>query len=328
MAPKPFSLHRSSLAVLATLAVATAATLAAFPQRAGADPFAIIASVKGRVEVAGKSGGPQHATFGRPLERGDQVIVAPGSSATIYLSDGNVIELGEKSTMTIGGKAGSKTASSPELPGGVYSQVSKFVTSGSRATGLVAMSQMRGGEETSPIIEEPRKTDVMTDRPSFRWRSLPGATHYRVTVSGDQGDLWTREIGATALEYPADAPALKRDGDYLWKVEAFGDQGPIRDETSVFHVIGSEATTAVQGDLKKIAESAGSSTAAGHFLAGSYLSGLGLYGEALRQFTALSKLSPDSPAPHEALGNVYRTVGLMDLAAAEFQRALELTRTL
>jgi Flp pilus assembly protein TadD len=48
----------------------------------------------------------------------------------------------------------------------------------------------------------------------------------------------------------------------------------------------------------------------------------------LRQFTELSRLSPDSPAPHEALGNVYRTVGLMDLAAAEFQKALELTRTL
>jgi Flp pilus assembly protein TadD len=96
----------------------------------------------------------------------------------------------------------------------------------------------------------------------------------------------------------------------------------------VFHVIGSDAATAVQGDLKRIADSAGASTPAGHFLAGSYLSGLGLYGEALRQFTELSRLSPDSPAPHEALGNVYRTVGLMDLAAAEFQRALELTRTL
>ena len=297
-------------------------------QLAAADPFAIIASVKGRVDVAGKTTSPQHATFGRPLERGDQVIVAPGSSATVYLSDGNVIELGEKSTVTIGGKAASKTAAGIELPGAVYSQVSKFVTSGSRATGLVAMSTMRGGEETSPIIEEPRKTDVMTDRPAFRWRTVPGATHYRVTLSGDQGDLWTRELAATSLEYPSDAPALARDGDYLWKIEAFGEQGPIRDESSVFHVISSEAAAAVEGDLKHIAESAGATTQAGYFLAGSYLSGLGLYGEALRQFTELSRLSPDSPAPHEALGNVYRTVGLMDLAAAEFQRALELTRTL
>jgi hypothetical protein len=312
----------------ASIAFLAGAALLMLPNRAAADPYAILASVKGRVEVASKSAAPQHATFGRALERGDQVIVPPGGSATIYLSDGNVIELGEKSTLTIGGKAVSKTPAGAELPGGVYSQVSKFVTSGSRATGLVAMSTMRGGEESSPIIEEPRKTDVMTDRPAFRWRAVQGATRYRVTLSGDAGDLWTREVPATSLEYPADAAALARDGDYLWKIEALGDQGPIRDESSVFHVIGSDAATAVQGDLKRIADSAGASTPAGHFLAGSYLSGLGLYGEALRQFTELSRLSPDSPAPHEALGNVYRTVGLMDLAAAEFQRALELTRTL
>lgn len=309
-------------------AVLAAAALLALPHPAAADPFAILASVKGHVDVSGKSAGAQHATFGRPLERGDQVIVGPGSSATIYLSDGNVIEVGEKSTITIGGKAVSKTAAGAELPGGVYSQVSKFVTSGSRATGLVAMSTMRGGEESSPIIEEPRKTDVMTDRPAFRWRAVQGATHYRVTVSGEAGDLWTREPSGTSLDYPANAAALARDGDFIWKVQAFGEQGPLRDESSVFHVIGTDAATVVQGDLHRIADSAGASTPAGHFLAGSYLSGLGLYGEALRHFLELSRLSPDSPAPHEALGNVYRTVGLMDLAAAEFQRALELTRTL
>jgi hypothetical protein len=326
MARERFPFHISGRWLFAPIALAV--VLAASPLPSAADPFAILASVKGRVDVAGKGAAPQRATFGRPLERGDQVIVAPGASATVYLSDGNVIELGEKSTITIGGKAGSKTASSPELPGGVYSQVSKFVTSGSRATGLVAMSTMRGGEENSPIIEEPRKTDVMTDRPAFRWRAVTGATRYRISVSGDDGALWSREVAATSLGYPADLAALKRDGDYLWKIETFGEKGPLRDESSVFHVIGGDAATAVQGDLKRISDSAGSATAAGYFLAGSYLSGLGLYGEALRQFTELSRLSPDSPAPHEALGNVYRTVGLMDLAAAEFQRALELTRTL
>ena len=328
MAPNRRWIDCTNCMCFAAIAVLGGAALLASPNPAAADPFAIIASVKGRVDVSGKSAGPQHATFGRPLERGDQVIVAPGSSATVYLSDGNVIEVGEKSTITIGGKAASKTAAGAELPGGVYSQVSKFVTSGSRATGLVAMSTMRGGEESSPIIEEPRKTDVMKDRPAFRWRTVAGATHYRVTLSGEGGDLWTREISGTSLDYPSDAAALARDGDYIWKVESFGDQGPLRDESSVFHVIGSDAATAVQGDLRRIADSAGASSPAGHFLAGSYLSGLGLYSEALGQFLELSRLSPDSPAPHEALGNVYRTVGLMDLAAAEFQRALELTRTL
>jgi hypothetical protein len=307
--------------VLVAFASALAATGAA------ADPYAILASVKGHVDVAGKNGSPQHATFGRPLERGDRVIVAPGGAATVYLSDGNVIELAEKSTVTIGGTVTTKSASGATAPGAVYSQVSKFVTAGSRATGLVAMSTMRGGEDASPLIEEPRKSDVTSDRPAFRWRAVAGASRYRVTVSGDAGDLWTREVTATTLDFPADAAALKRDGDYLWKVEALGDQGALRDESSVFHVIAADAASSIDADLKHIAESAGANTAATRYLAGSYLSGRGLYGDAVREFNELSRLSPESPAPHEALGNVYRAVGLMDLAATEYQKALELTRT-
>src|SRR6266436_126447 len=131
---------------------------------AWADPYAILASVKGKVEVASKGGAPQRATFGRPLERGDKVLVAPGGAATVYLSDGNVIELAERSAVTIGATVTSKGAGGAEIPGAVYSQVSKFVTGGSRATGLVAMSSMRGGEEAVPFLDEPRKSDVMTDR--------------------------------------------------------------------------------------------------------------------------------------------------------------------
>ncbi len=321
--PATFTLRRF---ILAALFLGAAVALAVQATPAAADPYAILASVKGRVDVTSKGGTPQRATFGRALERGDKVTVAPGGAASVYLSDGNVIELAEKSAVTIGGTVTSKSAGGAELPGAVYSQVSKFVTSGSRATGLVAMSAMRGGEEATPLLDEPRKSDVISDRPSFRWRAAAGASRYRVTVSGDQGDLWSREVSGLSLDYPADAAPLARDGDFLWKVEALGDQGHVREESSVFHVLAADAATAVESDLKHISESAGATSAAGHFLSGSYLSGRGLYTDALRHFNELSRISPDSPAPHEALGNVYRAVGLMDLAAGEFQKALALTR--
>ena len=311
-----------------TGAVVALALCALTARAAWADPYAILASVKGKVEVTSKGGTPQRATFGRPLERGDKVVVAPGGTATVYLSDGNVIELAERSAVTIGGTVTSKSASGAELPGTVYSQVSKFVTGGSRTTGLVAMSSMRGGgEDALPILDEPRKSQVMTDRPTFRWHPAGDATRYRVTVSGDQGDLWTREVEGLTLAYPPDAPALARDGDYLWKVVAFGDKGKLREESSVFHVLTADAAATVTHDLDKIQASTGAGSPANHFLAGSYLSGRGLYADARVHFSELSRISPESPAPHEALGNVYKAVGLMDLATAEFQKALELTRT-
>jgi Tfp pilus assembly protein PilF len=58
----------------------------------------------------------------------------------------------------------------------------------------------------------------------------------------------------------------------------------------------------------------------------SFRAGQGLYGDAVQHFESLCALDPESPGPHEALANVYRAVGLADLAAEEFQKALELTR--
>jgi hypothetical protein len=307
------------------------AALLAIPRLAQADPFALLAGVSGKVEVVSSRGGAGvRATFGRPLERGDRVVVGDAGSATIYFSDGNVIELGAKSSATIGGRVTSSARVGPGagLPGSVYAQVSKFVTGGSRQNGLVALSAMRGdGGDKVALIVAPRRTDVLTDRPAFAWRAAEGATRYRVSVAGDQGEVWSREVTGLALAYPADTPALGRDADFLWKLEAFSDRGRLGSEEAAFHVMSEAMSGTVRADVERIGGSTGGADRpASHFLAGSYLFGRGLYQDAADHFTALCKQSPDSPAPHEALGNVYRAIGLMDLAAAEFQRALELTR--
>ena len=297
---------------------------------ASAEPLAIVAAIKGRVEVASAKGGPPaRAAFGRALERGDRVVVSSGGAVSIFFNDGNVIELAEKSTITIGGRVTGKSraGATPGIPGGVYASVSKFVSGGSRETGLVALSALRGGADSAPLLIEPRRTGLLDLRPSFRWRAVEGATRYLVAVSGEQGELWNREIGGTTLDYPSDAPPLTAGGDFFWQVRAFGDRGELRREESYVRVLATEDAAAVRVALARIGDSAGGANApATRFLSGSYLSGRGLYGEAAAQFEALSLLSPDAPAPHEALGNIYRAVGLMDLAAAEYQQALTLSR--
>jgi len=297
---------------------------------AAAEPLAVVAAVKGRVEVtAAKGGAPVRASFGRSLERGDRVAVPAGGSASIFFNDGNVIELAEKSTITIGGRAApkSKGAVGPGLPGDVYASVTRFVAGGSRETGLVALSSLRAGPDAAALLLEPRRTELLAASPAFRWRSVEGAARYRVAVSGDAGELWNREVEGSALDYPADAPALAPGGDYLWEVRAFSDRGELRREESSFHLLAAEEAAGVRASLTRISEVAGGAEGpAARFLSGSYLFGRGLYRDAARQFEALSLLVPGSPAPHEALGNVYRAVGLMDLAAAEYQQALSLSR--
>jgi hypothetical protein len=298
-----------------------------------ADPVAVIASVKGKVEVTSSRGGPaQRAAFGRPLERGDRIAVSPGGAATLFFNDGNVIDLAEKSTLTVGGRVAGKTggATAPGLPGEVYASVTRFVAGGSRETGLVALSELRSApaEQDVPFLIGPRKTALITDRPAFSWRAVPGATRYKITVSSaDRGELWSRDVDGLSLTFPAESAPLAAGDEYLWEVEAFSDLKSLRRESSVFQVLGTTQADAVRANLGRIRDSAGGDeNAAAQFLAGSYLSGLGLFLDATEHFGALCRLTPTSPAPHEALGTVYTKVGLMDLAAAEFQQALALTR--
>jgi hypothetical protein len=292
-----------------------------------AQQVAIIASYTGRVDVTTKRGGPpRRAVYGRTLERGDRVEVSAGGSASVLFNDGNLIELAEKSSLRISGQVGKRTG--PGLPSDVYASVSKFVTGGSLATGLVAIPNLRSVEAGAPFLTAPRRTRLMTDRPTFAWRAVPGATRYRVTVSSvESGELWNREVEGLSLSFPADAAALDRAAEYLWEVEALSDASSLRKEGTVFDVMSDSLARTVSANLARIRETAGGpETPAAQYLAGSYLSGLGLLQDATEQFIAMCGLIPASPAPHEALGAVYKQVGLTDLAAAELQQALDLTR--
>jgi hypothetical protein len=312
---------------------ASLAMLIAFA--AFAEPVAVIAAVKGKVEVTpAKAKSPVRAAFGRALEHGDKVSVASGGSATVFFNDGNVIELAEKSAITIGGRA---AKGSGAIPTDVYARVSSYVTAGSRQTGLVTMASMRGPDESAPLILSPRKTSILADDPFLSWRYVPGAVRYRVRVSTSDGkELWTREMNAptgpttvgtdVSFPYPADVAKLKGDTDVEWEVQALDANGVIRRESTIVRVLSPSAREEVRTNLASIVSGVGGDTAAGHFLAGSYLAGLDIYEDALDQFRLLVDLDPKAPGPHETLGNAYYQVGLVDLAAAEFQQALTLQR--
>lgn len=324
---------RTTLLLLLLAALPPVAGASAASAAPGADPVAVVAAVKGRVEVTPARGGAVPAAFGRALERGDKVSVGRGGSATLLFGDGNVVTLAERASMTIGGHAATPSRAAA-LPGEVFASASQFATAGSRQTGLVTMADMRSDAGAgAPLLLAPRNTSLLDDAPALRWRAVQGATRYRVRLGPAGGaESWTREVPASAhaehaLDFPAEAARLEAGVDYEWEVEALDGKGTLRRESAVVKVLAAGARADVRANLARIAESAGGEEApAARFLAGSYLSGLGLYDESARQFEALAELAPDAPEPHEALGNLYLKVGASDRAAAEFRRALALHR--
>src|SRR5262245_35114152 len=134
-------LVRVSLLALAGILIVSAPPAAGQPP----EPLAIVSAIKGKVEVvAAHSKQSQRASFGQPLQRGDRISVGNGGAATIFFNDGNVVELGGQSSITIGTRV-DKPASA-EIASEVFTQVSSFVTAGSRQSGLVAASSMRGDD--------------------------------------------------------------------------------------------------------------------------------------------------------------------------------------
>ncbi|MCC6348513.1 MAG: hypothetical protein IT347_02850 [Candidatus Eisenbacteria bacterium] len=318
-----------ALSVVLLVGFANAGAVVAAPS----ETVAVLAAVRGHVEVfAGRGASATPATFGQALRRGDRVTVGKGGSATLFFGDGNVVTLGERGSITVGGRA-SEAGAARELPQEVFAQVSQYVTSGSRETGLVSMSEMRSDADTgSPLLVAPRNTAVLEDAPVFEWRSVPGAIRYRVSLAPVGGpETWSREVPAASgpertLAYPPDAAPLADGREYEWEVTALDDRGSLRRESARVRLLAKASRDDVRANLERIASGASADTAAARFLSGSYLCGLELYDAAARQFRELSALVPGSAAPHEALGNLYLKVGASDRAAAEFRQALALHR--
>ena len=93
---------------------------------------------------------------------------------------------------------------------------------------------MRGVSDETPLLISPRRTEVLTGKPEFAWRPVTGAARYKVTISGESGEVWTRTVTTSTLAYPSDAPALAPDTDYLWEVQALADRGTSAGDTA-FH---------------------------------------------------------------------------------------------
>ena len=84
---------------------------------------------------------------------------------------------------------------------------------------------------------------------------------------------------------------------------------------------------AVRGVVNRMHAGAGGTNApAARYLAGVYLCSRGFLADAAEEFSALARLTPESPAPHQALADIYRKVGLPDLAKTAYEEAKALAQ--
>jgi hypothetical protein len=163
-------------------------------------------------------------------------------------------------------------------------------------------SNLRGDDEGPRGVRllYPVRRVVTEDRPLFRWKSLPGASSYRVYVLDGNGKQveQSEELGPDQTEWKA-AVSLHRGQIFSWVVAAIVDGKKIVSPGASAPEMKFAILSAT--DLQELIRLKKSNS---HLALGVFYARAGLLNESEREFESLSKLNRDSELPRRLLQSV------------------------
>jgi hypothetical protein len=150
------------------------------------------------------------------------------------------------------------------------------------------------------VVIEPVGRVVMTDRPTFRWSRLDGATSYVVEVYDSTFNLVATSPELAGQTWAA-TQSLSRGRIYSWQVKAIKDQHEIKSPRppapqAKFRIL----DQAKNSELTKAKQAYASS----HLVLGLLYAEAGLLSEAEREMRALQKANPDSEIASRLLSRI------------------------
>jgi hypothetical protein len=137
---------------------------------------------------------------------------------------------------------------------------------------------------------------VSSNRPTFRWRALAGASQYTVTVTDARLNEVATSEALTVLEWRP--PGKLKGGIYSWQVTAVKDG--LRVTSPVLPAPQAKFRVLEQEKVEKL-EHARQTFRESHLALGLLLTEAGLLDEAEREFGLLLKANPDSPLARRLL---------------------------
>jgi hypothetical protein len=172
----------------------------------------------------------------------------------------------------------------------------------SELTGLENRSRGRGRRGEGFSVIEPVGKVMISDRPTFRWSQMDGATSYIVEIYNEKLERVAISPPITDRSWTV-SESLKRDEIYAWQVKAFKDG---RDFVSPsppapqarFRVL----DQAMAGELSRARRNYASS----HLTLGLLYARAGMIDEAVRELRALQRANPNSEIADRLLRQVLK----------------------
>jgi len=152
-------------------------------------------------------------------------------------------------------------------------------------------SSLMGGDDDGRrfAVIEPAGKVMLTDRPTFKWTRLGGASGYVVEIYNAQFNLVASSPSLTGVSWTA--PQLPRGQVYSWQVKAIREGPELiaprpQAPQAKFRILDKAATAEIARARRDYASS--------HLLLGLLYARSGLLDEAEDEFRALQKANPDS----------------------------------
>ena len=257
------------------------------------------------------------------LRSGDVVRVpSPGGVRLVFLADGHKETLKSGASVRItrsgGDPAEAVRREANPIPDSQLEGLRSMATS-SRS----GVSRLRGIEAPPPLPASPIDASiVLSDRPSFAWRSARDVGAYEIRVFRGETDrqetlLWSLNVAKANADYPEGRRALERGESYTWVVST-----PRKDVVARgrFAVATEEEARAFES-IQKMSRSPDSSD---RLLAAMILEAGQVYDESHRLFDSLVKELPSEPWVLLASARHLSRLGRTDEALKREKEALAL----
>jgi hypothetical protein len=291
-----------------------------WPTVAGAaDPVAVLTEIRpGKGEVRVKRADDADWTAPRALQAlrpGDQVRVTGEGRATLAFTGGSSQAVtAANSPFAVQAPRGETGADRAK---GLMAGVTQFLLGQPKAPTYQSLSVRAGAPP--PRILAPRDTRLLPGPVTFEWTGPP-RTDYIVRLTGPQGLLWEQGgVPRRPLPYPSVAPPLAPGTRYSWTLDVSG-QTAQRADFEVVPEPDAARIRAALADLTPVALGGENGSPLALVRAGLFFQE-GLYADARRELMTAIAQDPDEPTLRQLLGYVYDRVGLIDLAAQEFDEA-------
>lgn len=157
-----------------------------------------------------------------------------------------------------------------------------------------------GDRENVFSVIEPVGKVILSDRPTFRWAPLPGATSYTVEIYDDAFNLLLSSPPLTDNSWTA-SQSLRRGEALFWQVKAIKDAREVIAPRPPQRVVKFRILDPVKSE-KVIQAKLDYSTS--HLTLGLIYAHYGLLDDAERELRALQKENPDSDTPRQLLHNL------------------------